>query len=61
MNNNEDNNSPVNKFTIIQSTPKTFAQAAQLSAIYTLVYYLASAFETLDYPWIPSYFSVSFE
>ncbi len=27
MNNNEDNNSPViNKFTIIQSTPKPFAQ-----------------------------------
>ena len=31
MNNNEDNNSPVmNKFTIIQSTPEPFAQAAQL-------------------------------
>ncbi len=31
MNNNEDNNLPVNKFTIIQSTPEPFAQAAQLS------------------------------
>ena len=31
MNNNEDNNSPVNKFTIIQSTPEPFAHAAQLS------------------------------
>ncbi len=32
MNNNEDNNSPViNKYTILESTPEPFAQAAQLS------------------------------
>ncbi len=31
MNNNEHNNSPVKNFTIIQSAPETFAQAAQLS------------------------------
>ena len=42
MNNNEDKNSPViNKFTIIQSTPEPFAQAAHS---YLKVRYLAFAF-----------------
>ncbi len=31
MNNDEDNSPVINKFTIIQSTPEPFAQAAQLS------------------------------
>ena len=54
MNNNEDNNSPViNKFTVIQSTPEPLLHRQHS---YFKVHYLAFAFETLHYPWIPSLF-----
>ncbi len=57
MNNNEDNNSPViNKFTIIQSTPEPFAQAAQFLkyAILHLILKLCTILGSVVYLYILS-------